>query len=169
LKIKPRNEILNDVIKDAEKHSNNWKAVFGKDDLRASNDYYLYHPNVGLYLLKEYFKNPYEIKGIGSKIARHIDEDIEKNISDFSSNFGILQGDIRKIASNLKKGIQPDQIINAAITGKDLGLKIPLKGHATSSDKTFSTIKEQIGKTQKKINTKFEELASKDGIYQSYD
>jgi len=77
VKIKKRNEILNDVIRDGKKYPKDWKAVFGKDDKNLSRDYYIFNPNTGIYLLKEYEKNPYEIKGIGGKIARHVDEHIE--------------------------------------------------------------------------------------------
>jgi len=64
VKIKSRNNLLNDIIKDAEKYPKDWKAVIGKDENRFSNDYYIFNPNTGIYLLKEYQKNPYEIKGM---------------------------------------------------------------------------------------------------------
>ena len=63
MKIKSRINLLNDVIKDSEKHPKGWKAVIGRDDKLFSNDYYIYNPNIGIYLLKEYKKNPYETKG----------------------------------------------------------------------------------------------------------
>ena len=75
MKIKSRNEILNDIIRDAEKTPRGWKAVFGKDNERLSRYYYIFHPNIGIYLLKEYQKNPFEVTGVGEKIARQVDED----------------------------------------------------------------------------------------------
>ena len=56
MKIKTRNEILNDVIRDGKKHPKDWKAVFGKDNKSLSKDYYIFNPNIGIYLLKEYDK-----------------------------------------------------------------------------------------------------------------
>jgi hypothetical protein len=169
VKIKNRNEILNDVIKDGKKHPKNWKAVFGKDPLRMSNDYYIFHPNKGVYLLKEYQKNPLQIKGIGGKIARKIDDDIEDSIIKKSDDFGIIQGDFRKITKNIKKGIHPDKILKSAYKGKkDYGLKIPVKGKASNSEKTFKDIKNNLSTDQKKINSKFEEIAEKEGLYKNY-
>ena len=106
VRIKSRNNILNDVIRDAKRYPNDWKAVFGKDKERLSTDYYLVNPNIGIYLIKEYQKNPFETKGFGGKIARQIDEDIENEITKYSRDFGIVQGDIRKILKNLEKGIR---------------------------------------------------------------
>lgn len=169
-KIKPRNEILNDVIKDGKKYPKNWKAVFGKDNKLQSSDYYIFNPNIGIYLLKEYEKNPFEVKGVGGKIARHVDEDIEDMVSKHSSDFGIVQGDFRKILKNLEKGIEPQKIFDAAIKGKkDLGLTIPIKGQASSSKEVFDDINNNLSGKQKKINSTFEKIASDDGLYSSYD
>ena len=168
--IKSRNEILNDVIKDGKKHPKNWKAVFGRDDKRLSRDYYIFNPKIGIYLLKEYEKNPYEIKGIGGKIARRIDEEIEADISKKAGDFGILQGDFRKIIKNLDKGIKPEKIFDEAIKGKqDLGLSIPIKGRASTSKDTFNSIHNIYYKEQVRIDKKLEKMALEDGLYKSYE
>ena len=106
MKIKSRNEILKDVIKEGKKHPKDWKAIFGKDEKRFSRDYYIFNPNIGIYLLKEYQKNPYEIKGIGGKIARKVDEDIETKISKYSGDFGIIQGDFTKVLKNIENSYE---------------------------------------------------------------
>ena len=170
MKIKNRNHILNDIIKDGKKHPKGWNAVLGTDDKRLSRDYYLFHPKVGIYLLKEYNKNPFEIKGIGGKIGRHIDDDIESRIQKHKEDFGIVQGDFQKILKNLEKGIKPQTIFESALKGKkDMGLKMPVKGKATSSRKIFDDIKLNTSKKQEKIDSKFEKEAHDDGLYKGYD
>jgi len=169
LKLKKRNEILNDVIKDGKKHPKDWKAVFGKDKKNMSRDYYIFNPEIGIYLLKEYEKNPYEIKGLGSKITRHVDEHIEAEISKYSGDFGIIQGDFRKILKNLEKGIEPNKIFDAAIKGKkDLGIKMPIRGHASSSKDAFDYIHNNLSSKQKKLDNKLEEMITEDGLFNSY-
>ena len=170
VKIKSRNEILNDVIKEGKKYPKNWQAVFGKDNKRLSRDYYIFNPNIGIYLLKEYEKNPFEIKGLGGKIARHVDEEIEEKISEKPGDFGIIQGDFRKIVKNLKKGIKPEKIYDAAIKGKkDLGISMPVKGHASTSEDIFNDIHNILSREQRRLDKKLEKMASDDGLYSSYD
>ena len=169
VKIKSRQEILNDVIHDGKKYPKDWKAVFGKNNKNLSNDYYIFNPNIGIYLLKEYEKNPYQTKGLGQKISRKIDENIESEISKYAGDFGIIQGDFRKVFKNLKKGIHPGKILDAAIKGKqDLGLSIPIKGHASSSKDVFDDIKKKFANKQEKLEKKFEEMATTDRLYSSY-
>jgi len=170
VKIKNRNEILKDVIKEGKKHPKNWRAVFGKDEKRLSRDYYLFNPDSGVYLLKEYEKNPFVTKGVGGKIARYVDQDIETKISKYSGDFGIIQGDFSKIYKNIEKGVKPEKIYNAALKGKkDYGLTIPIKGHASSSSDIYNGIRDILSKKQKTVDTKFEKIASEDGLYNSYD
>ena len=168
VKIKSRNDTLNDIIKDARRHPKGWKAVFGKDKELSSQDYYIFHPNTGIYLLKEYQKNPFEIKGIGGKIARQVDEDIEAEISKYAGDFGIIQGDIRRIVKNLDRGVKPQKIFDAALKGKNLGISMPVRGHASSSKDYFTNLHDTLSTKQKKIDEKFEKTAADDGLYDSY-
>lgn len=168
MKIKLRTDILSDIIRDAKKHPKGWHASFGHDTNVHSHDYYIFHPDIGIYLLKEYNKNPFETKGIGSKLARRIDDDIYESMTKKTGNFGIIQGDIQKILHNINRGIPPQEILASAIRGKDLGIKIPVQGHASTSKDTFHFLKNTFSSQQKKLRTSFEKLASDDGMYSSY-
>ena len=69
----------------------------------------------------------------------------------------------------MKKGIHPKKILKSAYSGKkDYGLKIPVKGKASNSEKTFQNIKNNFSSKQKKVDSKFEEIAEKDGLYKNY-
>jgi hypothetical protein len=168
VKIKSRNEILNDIIRDAKKYPREWKAVFGNDKDRLSHDYYIFNPNIGIYLLKEYQKNPFEVKGIGGKIARYIDEDVEDEITKYAGDFGIVQGNIRRILKNIEKGIPPQKIFEAAMEGKNLGISIPVRGHASSSENSFTNLHDTLSTKQKRLDEKLEKMIAEDGLYTSY-
>jgi len=169
VKIKSRSNLLNDVIRDAKKFPKGWKAVIGKDDNLFSNDYYIFNPNTGIYLLKEYHKNPYEIKGIGGKIARYVDDNVENEISKYATDFGIVKSDVLKISKNLREGVSFEKIINAAVEGKDMGISMPMRGYASSSKNSYYNIKKELSDKQKKLDSNFEKIASEDGLYNSYD
>lgn len=169
MKNKPRNDILNDIIKDSKKYPKGWKASFGRDNKLHSNDYYIFNPNIGIYLLKEYQKNPFEVKGIGTKIARNIDDEIDEKFKRNLGDFGIIQGNVQKIFKNIKRGVHPQKIFEEGVKGKDLGITMPLKGKASNSDNTFHYLQQTFKSKQKKINTKFEKIAADDGLYSSYD
>jgi hypothetical protein len=169
VKIKSRNAILSEIIQEGKQHPDGWSATFGSDPQSFSHDCYMFHPSVGIYLIKEYDKNPYEVKGIGSKIARHIDDDIMDRLANQSGDFGILQGDIPTILENINKGIPPRKILEGAIQGKDLGLKIPVRGHASTSKETYEYLDSAFSPKQKRLSSDFEKIVADDGLYSSYD
>ena len=171
MKIKNRGEVLSDLIKDAKKYPNDWKAVLGHDNINHSRDYYILNTNVGVYFLKEFEKNPYEFKGIGGKIARRVDEDVFEKITKKEDNFGIIQGDIKRITTSIRRGIRPDQIFEAALdqSNKNYGITIPMKGKASTNGETFQEMRTNLVSNQKKIDTKFEKMATGEGLYRSYE
>jgi len=169
VKIKTRNDILRNIIRDGKKHPKGWHAAFGRDSILFSHDCYIFHPNIGIYLLKEYNKNPFEIKGLGSKLARRIDEDIQEQMIKKSGDFGIVQGDIRKIVGNIQRGIPPQQILTSALQGEDLGITIPVQGHASTSKDTFHSLKNTFSPKQKKLEIHLEKMISDDRLFNSYE
>lgn len=169
MKIKPRNDILRDIIRDGKKHPNGWSAAFGEETTSFSHDCYIFHPDIGIYLLKEYSKNPFETKGVGLKLARHIDEDIQEQITKKSGNFGIIKGDVGKILANISRGVPPETILSSALQGDDLGLTIPVRGQASTSKDAFNSLRTTYSEKQKKLETCFEKIMTEDGLYRSYD
>ncbi|HVQ00488.1 MAG TPA: hypothetical protein VMT57_03135 [Candidatus Thermoplasmatota archaeon] len=169
MKIKSRNAILSDIIREGKQHPDGWSATFGNDSGTFSHDCYMFHPNVGIYLIKEYDKNPYEVKGVGSKIARRVDDDIMDRLTEQSGDFGILQGNLQRILANLNKGIPPRKILEGAIQGEDLGLRIPVRGHASTSKETYEYLDSSFAPTQKRLSRTFEKIVADDGLYSSYD
>jgi len=168
-KIKTRTDFFTDLLRDAKKHPIGWNAIIGRDYKQLATDYYLFHEQKGLYLLKEYQKNPYERIGVGGKIARHVDEEVLDTSTSFSKGFGIVTGDLKTILYHLRKGFSPEEILNAAITGKDLGMQFPLKGQASNSSEIYTDLQQEAKDNQKKISKHFEKKAADEGLYQSYD
>jgi hypothetical protein len=169
VKIKNRADILSDIIDDSEKFPTGWKAAIGKDHQTLSHDYYIFHSDVGCYLLKEYQKNPYKRQGLGSKIARNIDEDIENTITKDAGDFGIIQGDIRRFLKNIDKGYSPQYIMQQGIKGKNFGISIPVRGKAVSSEKQFNYLREMFLSKQKSLDQKITRMLAKEGHYTGYD
>ena len=169
MKIKSRNAILSEIIHEGKQHPDGWSATFGTDPQSFSHDCYMFHPSVGIYLIREYDKNPYEVKGVGGKVARRIDDDIMDRLTHQSGDFGILQGNVHKILENMNKGITPRKILQGAIQGKDLGLSIPVRGHASTSKDAYEYLDSALSPKHKKLSSAFEKMMADDRLYSSYE
>lgn len=169
MNIHPSQHVLSAIIRAAQTHPKGWHAAFGQDPHRSSTDCYIFHPDVGIYFLKEYTKNPYETLGVGAKLARHIDDDILDTIHNGTGGFGILQGNLQEILTNLHNGITPHEIIEGAVAGRDLGLRLPVSGQASRDPQPFTQLDQRYQTAKKKLLASYDRLAADEGLYRSYD
>jgi len=101
-----------DILKDVTETSSSpgdWHAIGGSRADGLGEELVLGHPKAGVFFLKTFAKNPYDLRGVGSQVARRIDDDLDPLFPDQTSpgRFGIKQGvtsedEARERAAQLK-------------------------------------------------------------------
>jgi len=76
MKVRDWQDILQDVV-ESNADPQGWRAVAGDRASGLGEDFYVGHPSAGVFLLKTYAKNPFEVHGVGTQVARKIDEDLD--------------------------------------------------------------------------------------------
>ncbi|WP_336359732.1 hypothetical protein [Haladaptatus sp. ZSTT2] len=76
MRVRNWQDILEDVVESGA-DAGDWRAVAGNRNRGLGEDLYLGHPKAGVFQLKTYAKNPFEVKGVGTRVARRIDDDLE--------------------------------------------------------------------------------------------
>lgn len=76
MRVRDWTDILRDVT-ESSGDPEDWRAVAGQRRGGVGEDLYLGHPSVGVFQLKTYAKNPYDVKGVGTRVARKVDGDID--------------------------------------------------------------------------------------------
>ncbi|ELZ78796.1 hypothetical protein G3A49_17520 [Haloferax volcanii] len=78
MRVRDWQDILSEVV-DAgrDRDPDAWRAVAGNRRRSLGEDLFLAHPDAGVYQLKTYAKNPYEVRGVGARVARRIDDDLD--------------------------------------------------------------------------------------------
>jgi hypothetical protein len=76
MRVRDWTDVLAEVTAESSDPSG-WRAVAGQRRDGVGEDLYFGHPAQGVYHLKTYAKNPYEVKGVGAKVARKVDGDID--------------------------------------------------------------------------------------------
>ncbi|MFW6018802.1 MAG: hypothetical protein ACOCPX_08265 [Halapricum sp.] len=91
MRVRDWQDILADVVEN-DSDPDQWRAVGGDRRSGIGEDLYLAHPTTGVYHLKTYAKNPYEVEGVGTKVARRIDDEIEPMFPEEGTGlFGVQQ------------------------------------------------------------------------------
>jgi hypothetical protein len=75
MRVRDWEDILADVVEE-DADPDDWRAVAGDRDGGLGEDLYLGHPSAGLYQLKTYARNPFQVRGVGTRVARRVDEDL---------------------------------------------------------------------------------------------
>ena len=76
MRVRDWQDILTDVT-EGDRDPEGWRAVAGQRQRGVGEDLYLGHPAAGVFHLKTYAKNPYELQGVGTRVARKVDEDLD--------------------------------------------------------------------------------------------
>ena len=76
MQIRDWQDILSEVI-ESNRDPEGWRAVAGQRKRGVGEDLYLGHPSAGVFHLKTYAKNPYELQGVGTQVARKVDAGLD--------------------------------------------------------------------------------------------
>ena len=75
MRIREWQDVLQDVT-DRDVDPEGWRAIAGDRAGGVGEDMYLAHPRAGVFFLKTYAKNPFEVRGVGTQVARKLDDEI---------------------------------------------------------------------------------------------
>ncbi|MFX0013977.1 MAG: hypothetical protein ACFFB2_18460 [Promethearchaeota archaeon] len=163
--IKSLQEILRDILKEGRKTPGEWKTISAPTKDQFGSDLLLFHPTTGpIYQVRAYEKNPFQMQGMGTRIARDVDEDFLKLISSQKSrgNLGILDLDYRIIREAMTEGYKLDQIFLNALKGKkDQGIEFVNLGDTFRSkgQKPLPLLTDK----QKKLDKEYKRLLKREG------
>ena len=76
MRVRDWQDIMEEVV-DSGVDSDGWRAVGGDRTDGIGEDMFIGHPGVGVFQLKTYAKNPYDVDGVGARVARRIDDELD--------------------------------------------------------------------------------------------
>jgi len=89
MRVRDWDDILRDVV-ESDADPAGWRGVGGDRASGIGEDLYVAHPDVGAFQLKTYARNPFEVEGVGTRVARRVDEDIEPLFPDEDEGQGLF-------------------------------------------------------------------------------
>lgn len=92
MRVREWEDILEDVV-ESNADPGGWRAVGGDRSTGIGEDLYVGHPAVGVFQLKTYARNPYDVQGIGSRVARRIDDELDELSDTFEEAEELLEAE----------------------------------------------------------------------------
>jgi hypothetical protein len=93
MRVRDWQDILEDVV-ESDADAGDWRAVAGDRRNGVGEDMFLAHPSVGVFQLKTFAKNPFEVRGVGARVARKVDDELDPLFpaEDSAGRFGVNDG-----------------------------------------------------------------------------
>ncbi len=177
MKIRDLNEIFDEIKEEGKKidKKDDWWAGKARNK-EIGNEWFMGHPDVGLYQFKSYQKNPYSSTGVGAKLTKNVDDEIEKKFEkQTNSIFGVLPDKINKNRKKrAKRLIENPKHNNPSKLFKNLlnTLGINIRGSLSQSRKgeptSIQELKGEFDEEQKQLTNEFKKILNRDDIYNSY-
>ncbi len=84
MRVRDWQDVLDDVA-GGSTDPDGWRAVAGSRRDGLGEDLYFGHPSIGVYHLKTYAKNPRDLRGVGARVARRVDDGLDPLLPDEES------------------------------------------------------------------------------------
>jgi hypothetical protein len=123
MRVRDFDDILADVT-DGDVDPEGWRAAGGDRRSGVGEDLYIGHPQRGLYHLKTYAKNPFDVRGVGARVARSLDDELGAVLPDSGSGRFAVQSAPEDEDAAEERANRLEQVLkahsDAPTTGEDL-------------------------------------------------
>jgi hypothetical protein len=175
MRVRDWQDIIEDVM-DSNADPGGWRAVGGDRANGIGEDMYLGHPSAGVYQLKTYAKNPMEVQGVGTQVARRIDEDIEPLFPDEGTGvFGVQNGvededEAKEKANELEAVVEthaeapttPRALIEDMLDAMDSPAYGPMEYDQYDRPEQMGDLTDTFEEAEELLDTEFDDVISED-------
>lgn len=177
MRVRDWQDILSDVV-GSNAAPEHWRAVAGDRHRGVGEDMYLGHPDAGVFQLKTYAKNPFEVKGVGGRVARRIDEDLDPLFpTDGGGRFGIQpaiedESQAEKTARGLEEVIKthadapttPDALFEDVMGALDSPAYGPVEYDQYDRPDALDDLSNTFEEAEQLLEADFEDIIDTDGV-----
>ncbi len=182
MRVRDWQDIVRDVV-DAEADPGDWRAVAGPRDGGLGEDLFLAHPGRGVYFLKSYPKNPFELRGVGTRVARSIDDEIAEHLPiDTDARFGVREPvpdeeTAKERATRLEETVRthadapttPDALFDDVMEAIESPAFGPLTVEPNDRPDEISGLTSTFEEAQSVLDEELEDLIDEDGVGRGFD
>ncbi|WP_251343657.1 hypothetical protein [Haloplanus halophilus] len=178
MRVRDWEDILDDVS-EGTAEPDGWRAVAGQRRDGVGEDLYLGHPGVGVYHLKTYAKNPYDVRGVGAKVARKIDDGIDPHLPtrDRPRRFAVqsapededeAESTARRLAETIRVHQEapttPEDFFEDVMDAIDSPAHGPMSFDLSDRSEDLDALSETFDEAEELLDAELEDLIERDGV-----
>lgn len=180
MRVRDWEDIVKDVV-EADAEPADWRAVAGQRSGGVGEDLYLAHPNRGMFFLKTYAKNPFERKGVGTRVARSVDDEIGSYLpEERDSMFAVRPGpdeNVEKRARQVEETVKahadapttPSDLFEDMMRAMDSPAFGPLEFDPQGRPSPLDDLSGTFDEAESVLSAELEDLIERDQIDHGFD
>lgn len=177
MRVREWQDVVRDVV-EADVTPEDWRAIAGPRQGGVGEDLYLAHPGAGVYVLKTYSKNPYELRGVGGQVARSLDDEIGSYLPETGTgHFAVHpapndESEAEERAQRVQEVVRthaaaptsPDDLVEDLMTAIDSPAFGPLEYDNRSRPDALDGLTDSFDEAERILNAELEDLIDVDEI-----
>jgi hypothetical protein len=182
MRVRDWQDIVSDVV-ESDADPEGWRAVAGDRQGGLGEDMYLGHPSAGVFLLKTYTKNPFEVKGVGTQVARKVDGEIGSHLPDRDSGgrFGVRQppedeGEAEETARRLEQTLKahsdapttPDDLFTDVMDALDSPAHGPIEYENRARPDGLRDMSNTFEEAEEVLDAELDEIVHEDDVSRGF-
>jgi hypothetical protein len=183
MRVRDWQDILEDVTS-ADADPDDWRAVAGSRRRGLGEDMFVGHPAVGLFQLKTYARNPYDVKGVGAEVARKVDGDLADVLPnrEDSGRFAVQtppedEDHAKEVATRLEETLKVHS--EAPTTGEDLFQDVmeamespafgPMDYEFDGRPEALDELTDTFEEAEALLDAELDDLVERDGVGRGFE
>ncbi|WP_254534960.1 hypothetical protein [Halomarina litorea] len=177
MRVRDWQDILGEVVESGA-DPQDWRAVAGDRRNGVGEDLYLGHPSVGVFQVKTYAKNPFEVRGVGAEVARRVDDDIDPLLPrEAGGRFGVQRAiededDAKRAATRLTSVVEthrdapttPDAFFEDVMSALDSPAYGPMEYDAYDRPDSLDDLADTFEEAERLLDADLDDLIDEDEV-----
>lgn len=177
MRVRDWTDIVQDVV-ESDAEPDDWRAVAGNRDSGVGEDLYIGHPKSGVFMIKTYAKNPYNVRGVGTQIARKLDDELMDYLPENDrTRFAIRaapadESEAKSRATKLEETIRvhadapttPDDLFADVMEALESPAYGPMKFDPRGRPEELDGLADTFEEAEQLLNSDLDDLIDSDGI-----
>lgn len=181
MRVRDWEDIVSDVV-EADVQPSGWRGVGGDRRSGLGEDLFLSHPNVGVFQLKTYAKHPGSVKGVGTKVARKVDDDLDPLFPEESpARFAVNtppedEAAAEATANELEQVVKahsdapttPEDFMDDVMDAMDSPAYGPIDFDHYDQPESLTSLTDSFDEAQSVLDAELEDLIESDGVGRAF-
>lgn len=176
-------DLVEDVV-ESDVDPQGWRAVAGDRASGVGEDMFLGHPAVGVYHFKTFARNPFDVRGVGARVARSVDDGLDPLLpsDDASALFGLNQppedeAEAEQLGKRVEEVVRthaeapttPDALFEDVMSAMDSPAYGPMEYDQYGRPDALEDLSSTFEEAEEVLDTELDDLIDETGVDRGFE